>query len=72
MFASVVGCISLNLAVHDLMIGDVSKDAQYFLPQGLSEKHIETARVAWTCLTEGIVNRDQLGRVLSTKLPNAG
>ena len=68
MFASVVGCISLNLAVHDLMIGDVSKDAQYFLPQGLSEKHIETARVAWTCLTESNVNRYLIGRVFATKI----
>ena len=46
-FTSMVECMSSVLAVHDMMIGGVSKDTQYFLLQGFSEEHIKTARVAW-------------------------
>ena len=34
------------LTDYDVMIGDVSKDTQYFLSQGFSEEHIKTARIA--------------------------
>ena len=64
-----VGCMSAFLADHDMMICDVTKNAQYFLLQGFSEEHTKTSRVAWTCLTESIVNRDLLGRVFATKSP---
>ena len=49
-FTSMVSCMSSFLAVHDVMMGDYSKDTQYFIFQGLSEEHIKikTARVAWT------------------------
>ena len=55
-----------------ISIDDVTKNTQYFLSQGFSEEHIKTARVAWTCLTESIVNRDLLGRVFATTSPRAG
>ena len=32
---------------HDMMIGDVTKNTQDFLPHGSSEEHTKTARVAW-------------------------
>ena len=66
-----VGCMSAFLVDHDRMIGDVT-NTQYFLSQGFSEKRTKTARVAWTCLTESIVNRDLLGRVFATKSLSAG
>ena len=72
LFTSTVGCMSAFFVDHDMMISDVTKNVQYFLSQGLSEEHTKTARVAWTCLTESIVNRDLLGRVFATKSPSAG
>ena len=71
-FTSMVGCMSAFLVDHDMMIGDVTKNTQYFLSQGFSEEHVKTARVAWTCLTESVVNRDLLGRLFATKSPSAG
>ena len=47
---SMFECMASFLAVHDMVIGEVSKDTQCFLSQGFSEEHIKTARVAWTCL----------------------
>ena len=67
-----VGCISAFLVDHDMMIGDVTKNTQYFLSKGFGEEHTKTARIAWTCLTESIVNRYLLGRVFATKSPSAG
>ena len=72
MYTSMVGCMSAFLVDHDMMIGDVTKNTQYFPSQGFSEEYVNTARVAWTCLTESIVNRDLLGRVFATPSPRAG
>ena len=72
MFSSMVGCMSSFLAVHDIMIGDVSKETQCFLSQEFSEEHNKTARVAWTCLANSMVNRDPLGKLFATKSPDAG
>ena len=38
---STVGCMSSLLAVHDMMIGDLSKVTQYFLSQGLTLRQLE-------------------------------
>ena len=65
MFTSMAGCMSAFLVDRDMVIGDVTKNTQYFLSQGFSEEHVETARVAWTCGTGSIVNRDMLGRAVS-------
>ena len=64
--------MSAFLVDHDMMIGDVTKNTQYFLSQGFSEEHIKTAKVAWTCLTESVVNHDLLGIFFETKYPIAG
>ena len=72
MFTSMVGCMSAFLVDDDMMIGDGTKNTQYFLSQGSREDSTKTARVAWTCLPESIVNRDLLGRVFATKSPGAG
>ena len=71
-YTSMVGCMSAFPVDHDIMIGDVTNNTQYILSQGLSEEHIKTAGVAWTCLTESVVNRDLLGRLFATKSPSAG
>ena len=42
-FTSMVGCMSAFLVDHDMMIGDVTKNTQYFLSQGFSEVHTQTA-----------------------------
>ena len=55
-----------------MMIGDVTKNTQYFFSQGFSEEHIKTARVAWTCPTESFLHRDLLGRLFATKSSSAG
>ena len=55
MFTSMVGCMSAFLVDHDMMIGDVAKNTQYFLSQGFSEEHTKTARVAWTCLSQRVL-----------------
>ena len=68
-FTSMVGCMSAFLVDRDMMKGDVTKNTQYFLSQGFSEENTKKARVAWTCLTESIVNRDLLRRVFATKSP---
>lgn len=41
-----VGCMLSSLAMHDVMVGDVSNDTHCFLSQWFSEKHSKTARVA--------------------------
>ena len=66
-FTPMVGCMPSFLVVYDMMIGGVSKDTHHFLSLGFSEIQIETARVAWICLTDSTVNRDLLGRVFATK-----
>ena len=35
-----VGCMPSLLVMHDIAIGDVSKDAQFRLLQGFSDEHI--------------------------------
>ena len=60
-----VGFMSAFLVDHDVLIGDVTKNTLYFLSQGFSEDHIKTDRVAWTSLTESVVNRDLLGRLFA-------
>ena len=45
-FEAMVRSMASFLTDYDVMIGDVSKDAQYFLSQGFSEEHIKTARIA--------------------------
>ena len=72
MFTSMVERMSAFLVDHDMMIGDDTKNTQYFLSQGFSEEYTKTARVAWTCLTESIVNRYLLGSVFATRSPSAG
>ena len=70
-FTSMVGFVSSFLAVHDMIIGDVSK-LSIFHSKGFSEEHIKTAKVAWTCLTENLVNHNLFGGVFATKARNAG
>lgn len=60
------------LVNHDWMIGDATKDTNYFLSQGFSEEHIKTAKVAWICLKEVGLNRSLLVRVLASKSPSVG
>ena len=67
-----VGRMPSFLLVHDMMVGYVSKKTQHFLSKGYSEVQIKTARLAWICLAESIVNRGLLGRVFATKSPSAG
>ena len=69
MFTSMVERMSTFVVDHDIAIGDDTKNTQYFLSQGFSEENTKKARVAWTCLTESIVNRDLLRRVFATKSP---
>ena len=33
-----LGCMHSFLAVHDMVVGDVWKDTQYFISQGFSEE----------------------------------
>ena len=42
-FTSMVGFMSPFLVDHDMMIGDVTKNTQYFLSKGFSEEYIKTA-----------------------------
>ena len=42
-FTSMVGLMSPFLVDHAMMIGDVTKNTQYFLSQGFSEEYIKTA-----------------------------
>ena len=72
MFTSMVERMSAFLVDHDMMIGDDTKNTQYFLSQGFSEEYTKTTGLAWTCLTESIVNRDLLGSVFATKSSSAG
>ena len=71
-YTSMVGCMLTFLVDSDMMIGDVTENTQYFLSHGFSDKHMKTVRVAWTCLTESVVNRDLFGRLFAKKLPSAG
>ena len=43
MFTSMAGCMSAFLVDRDMVIGDVTKNTQYFLSQGFSEVHTQTA-----------------------------
>lgn len=44
-FTFMVGSMPSILAVHDMVIRDVSGDTQCFVSQGFSENHIMTTRI---------------------------
>ena len=72
MYSSMVGCMSAFLVDHDVMIGDVTNSTQYSLSQGFSDEKLNKTRVAWTCPTESVVNRDLLRVMFATKSLSAG
>ena len=56
------GCLGSMLTDIEVAVGDTTKDAQYFISQGLSRPHIKNARVAWICLTESMTDTDLLDK----------
>ena len=51
-FVSMSGRLGYLLTDIDVAVGDITKDTQYFVSQGLTHAHIRSARVAWIGLTE--------------------
>ena len=56
----------------DMPVGDPSVTSRFLLDQGLSEASVIRARIAWTCLTESITDRELLSTVFDTNSPSAG
>ena len=71
-FALSNDCMQVFTSVIDMPIGDPSVTSRFFLDQGFSESSVKRARIAWTCLTESITDRELLSSVFDTNSPSAG
>ena len=49
-----------------MMVGDPSVTSSFLLDQGFTEISVKRSRLAWTCITEGITDRELLIRVFDT------
>ena len=58
--------------VADMPVGNPSVPSRYLLDQGFSEASVRRSRIAWTCFTESITNRELLSRVYDTNSLSAG
>ena len=61
-FASTIG----------MPVGGPSVSSQFLVDQAFSEASIRRARIAWTCSTQSITDRELLNRVFGTNSPSAG
>ena len=71
-FALANDCMQGFTTAIDTPAGDPSVTSRFLLDQGFSEASERRARIAWTCLTESITDRELLSRVFDTNSPSAG
>ena len=64
-FALANDCMQAFTAVTDMPVGYPSVTSRFFLDQGFSEISIRRARIAWTCLTEKITDREFVMEILA-------
>lgn len=57
------GCLGFLHTDIEVAADDRTYDMQYFLSRGLTHYHIKNARLAWTCLIEGMCDTDLVDRV---------
>ena len=53
-----------------MMVGDPSVTSRFFIDQGCTEISVKRSRLAWTCITESITDRELLSRVFDTNSPS--
>ena len=56
--------------VTDMMVGDSSVTSRFLLDQGFTEISVKRSRLARTCTTESITDRELLSRVFDTNSPS--
>ena len=56
-------CMQDFTTANNMPIGDPSVTYRFVLDQGFSEARVRRARIAWTCLTESITDRELLSSV---------
>ena len=71
-FALSNDCMQSYTSTIDMPVGDPSVSSQFLIDQGFSEISVRRARIAWTCFTESITDRELLSRVFDTNSPSAG
>ena len=72
-FGGFCSCSSPHVtAAIDMPVGDPSVTSRFLLDQGFSEVSVKRARIAWTCSTESIADREFLSRVFDTNSQRAG
>ena len=64
------GCMQAFTTVADTMVGDPSVTSRFVLDQGCTEISVKRSRLAWTCITESITDRELLSRVFDTNSPS--
>ena len=69
-YAITSGCMQAFTTVTDMMVGDPSVTSRFLLDQGFSEISVKRSRLAWTCITESITDRELLSRVFDTNSPS--
>ena len=65
-------CMQAFTTAIDMPVGDPSVTSLFLLDQGFSEASVRRARIAWTCLTESITDRELLSTVFDTNSPGVG
>ena len=68
-YAITSGCMQAFTTVAD-MVGDPCVTSRFLLDQGFTENSVKTSRLAWTCITDGITDRELLSRVFDTNSPS--
>ena len=57
-YAITSGCMQAFTTVTDMMVGDPSVTSRFLLDQGFTEISVKRSRLAWTCITESITDRE--------------
>ena len=65
-------CMQAFTSAIDTPVDDPSVTFRFLQDQGFSEASVKPSRIAWTCLTESITDRELLSRVFDTNSPSAG
>ena len=65
-------CMQAFTTTIDMPVGDPSRTSRFVHDQGFSEAIVRRARIAWSCLTESITDRELLSMVFNTNSPREG
>ena len=64
------GCMQAFTTEADIMVDDPSVTSRFLLDQGFTKINVKRSRLAWTCITESITDRELLSTVFDTNTPS--